>query len=178
MVYIETPRLLLRSWKEEDITVFTEMNQNPQVMEFFLNGLTEEESLSFYNRICQEFLRYGYGLYAVERKSDHSFLGYTGFHNFAFEVDFAPGVEIGWRLTDACWNQGYATEAAKACLEYARENLPFTTIWSFTSLLNKRSENVMRKIGIERVKEFSHPSVPDGHPLKEHVLYRAQMGID
>ncbi len=147
------------------------MNQNPLVMEFFLKRLTEAESLGFYNRIRDEFIQCGYGLYAVERKEDHTFIGYTGFHNIAFDVDFAPGVEIGWRLKQDCWNLGYATEAAGACLKYAGEHLPFATVYSFTSLPNKRSERVMQKIGMQKVKEFPHPSVPDGHPLKEHVLY-------
>lgn len=172
MLYIETPRLLLRSWHEDDLRLFSRMNQNPYVMEFFLNKLTEEESQSFFSRIKQELTEYGYGLYAVERKADHAFIGYTGFHQILFDVDFAPGVEISWRLTNEYWNHGYATEAAQACLEYAKTHLPFTTVWSFTSLLNKRSERIMQKIGMIKVKTFSHPSVPEDHPLKEHILYK------
>lgn len=175
MIYIETPRLLLRDWKEEDLKPFSEINQDSSVMEFFLKKLTDMESLDFYNRIRNEFAQCGYGLYAVERKEDCAFLGYTGFHNIAFDVDFAPGVEIGWRLKQDCWNRGYATEAAEACLKYAAGHLPFATVYSFTSLPNKRSERVMQKIGMQKVKEFPHPSVPDGHPLKEHVLYEVTL---
>ena len=69
----------------------------------------------------------------------------------------------------------YATEAAKACLAYAEENLPFSTVRAFTSLPNKRSQRVMRKIGMEFEKNFLHPAVPDGHLLKEHVLYKIQL---
>ena len=68
---------------------------------------------------------------------------------------------------------GGATEAAKACLDYAKENLPFTTVWAFTALPNKPSQRVMQKIGMEFEKNFMHPSVTDGHPLKEHVLYKS-----
>ncbi|MPL77515.1 hypothetical protein SDC9_23371 [bioreactor metagenome] len=172
MLYIETPHLLLRDWKEEDIKPFAEMNMDANVMKHFLNPLSEEESLGFYNRICKEFKDFGYGLYAVEKKDNGEFIGYTGFHNFMFDVDFAPGVEIGWRLKYKDWNKGYATEAAKACIEYAKENLSFKTIWSFTSLTNKSSERVMQKIGMQKIKTFPHPSILDGHPLKEHVLYK------
>lgn len=172
MIYIETPRLLLRDWKEEDLKSFSDMNRDSHVMEYFLKKLSEAETLDFYNRIRDEFLQFGYGLYAVERKEDHSFIGYTGFHNVTFDVDFAPAVEIGWRLGWEYWNQGYATEAARACLAYAKDHLSFATVYSFTSLPNKRSERVMQKIGMEKIKEFPHPSVPDGHSLKEHVLYR------
>lgn len=172
MVYLETPRLLLRSWKKEDIKLFAEMNRDSDVMRFFLNPLTEEESFDFYSRIQDEFIQYGYGLYAVEKKEDSAFIGYIGFHNISFDVDFAPGVEIGWRISYKNWNKGYATEAAKACLLYAKEHLPFKTVWSFTSIPNKVSERVMQKIGMEKVGEFLHPKVPDRHPLREHVLYK------
>jgi len=175
MVYIETPRLILRDWKEEDIQLFAGMNNNPDVMRYFLNPLSEEESFNFYTRIRKEFSDYGYGLYALEEKETGTFIGYTGFHHIPFEVDSAPGIEIGWRINNAYWNRGYATEAALACLQYAKERLPFKTVWSFTSLPNKSSERVMQKIGMERVKTFFHPSLPDGHPLKEHVLYKISL---
>ena len=61
MVYIETPRLLLRDWKEEDFVPFAEMNRNPSVMEFFLHPLSEEESRSLFDTVRNEFLRCGYG---------------------------------------------------------------------------------------------------------------------
>lgn len=172
MTYIETSRLLLRDWQEEDIRPFTNMNSDLHVMKYFLKSLTEKETLDFYDRIQNEFCQYGYGLYAVEKKEDGSFIGYTGFHKFSFDVDFAPGVEIGWRIRYEDWNKGYATEAAKACLSYAKEHLPLNTVWSFTSLSNKSSERVMQKIGMEKIKEFPHPLIPENHLLKEHILYK------
>ncbi len=175
MVYIETERLLLRDWKEEDIAPFAEMNSDPEVMGFFLKPLSSEESFDFYNRINKEFVEYGYGLYAIEKKENSAFIGYTGFHNFNLNTDFAPGVEIGWRIRYGDWNKGYATEAAKACLNYAKYHLPFRVIWSFTSVLNKRSERIMQKTGMEKTGYFFHPAVPDHHPLKEHVLYKTTL---
>ena len=71
--YIETPRLILRDWKEEDIPVFAGLNSNDQVMEFFLKKLSYQETLDFYNRIRKEFASRGYGLYAVEKKENHAF---------------------------------------------------------------------------------------------------------
>ena len=102
--YIETSRLILRDWKEEDIPAFARMNADPHVMEFFLHPLTPEESLAFYHRIQNEFQTCGFGLYAVERKEDHAFMGYTGLHQITFDVDFAPGIEIGWRLAHEYWD--------------------------------------------------------------------------
>ena len=130
-----------------------------------------EESFAFYQRIQNEFQTCGFGLYAVERKEDHAFMGYTGLHQITFDVDFAPGIEIGWRLAYEYWGQGYAPEAANACLEYTRNTTDIKELFSFTSLLNQRSERVMQKIGMERMKEFDHPLVPSEHPLCRHVLY-------
>lgn len=174
-IYIETPRLILRDWKEEDIPAFAHMNADPHVMEFFLNPLTAEETFAFYQRIQKEFQTSGFGLYAVERKEDHAFMGYTGLHQITFDVDFAPGIEIGWRLGHEYWGHGYAPEAASACLEYARRHLDIKELFSFTSLPNQRSERVMQKIGMERVKEFDHPLIHDEHPLCRHVLYHINL---
>ena len=150
--YIETPPLILRDWREEDIPFFARMNADPNVMEFFLNSLSSEESFAFYQRIQNEFQTCGFGLYAVERKEDHTYMGYTGLHQITFDVDFAP-------------------EAANACLEYTRNKTDIKELFSFTSLLNQRSERVMQKIGMERMREFDHPLVPGEHPLCRHVLY-------
>lgn len=174
--YIETERLTLRDWQETDVSPFTEINRDSRVMEYFLKELTPEETLDFYHRITDEFATCGFGLYAVEDKLNHAFIGYVGFHRFTFDADFAPGVEIGWRLTPEAWGKGYATEAAAACLEYARTHLNLKEVYSFTSLPNRRSEKVMQRIGMERVKEFNHPGVPSGHPLLRHVLYKWAMG--
>lgn len=170
--HIETPRLILRDWKEEDIQPFARMNADGRVMEYFLKTLTDEESLSLYDRIREEFTACGFGLYAVECKENRHFIGFTGLHHFDFDVDFAPSIEIGWRLAPEAWGKGYATEAASACLEYARDILKLKEIYSFTSLPNKRSERVMQKIGMKKVKEFNHPLVDPSHPLYKHVLYK------
>lgn len=133
--YIETPRLILRDWKEEDIP-FCPYECRSECDGVFLSSLSSEESFAFYQRIQNEFQTCGFGLYAVERKEDHAFMGYTGLHQIAFDVDFAPGIEIGWRLAHEYWGQGYAPEAATACLEYTRNKtdiknsfllLPFST---------------------------------------------------
>lgn len=175
MIYIETSRLKLRDWKEEDIPSFVRMNSDKEVMEFFLTTLTEEETMAFYRRIRKEFEECGYGLYAVESKETGNFLGFVGFHNFAFQVDFAPGVEIGWRLCRNAWGKGYATEAASACLDYARNHLLFKTVYSFTAIPNKRSARVMQKIGMHFEKEFDHPLVEQGHWLRRHALYKIEI---
>lgn len=172
---IETERLILRPWLKDDILPFSAINSDEEVMEYLPKCLSLEETVQFYNRIVAEHDRFGYGLYAVETKSDGLFIGYVGFHHFDFDAGFSPGVEIGWRLAKEYWNQGYATEAAKACLDYARINHLFNEIYSFTTVGNHRSERVMQKIRMSRVCFFTHPSLPEGHKLKPHVLYKLEL---
>lgn len=172
---IETDRLVLRSWGEGDLVPFSKMNSDKAVMEYLPKCLSYDETVQFYHRIVDEHKTFGYGLYAVALKSTGKFIGYTGFHNFDFDAEFSPGIEIGWRLAKEYWNQGYATEAAKACIDYARSRRMFDKIYSFTSVSNLRSERVMQKIGMEHEGFFQHPSLPDGHRLKEHTFYKLKL---
>lgn len=145
MIYIETPRLILRDWKEEDLEPFRELNADKEVMQYFLKVYSKEETDPFYRAIKKELKEYNYGLYAVEVKKSKEFIGFIGFHKATFEADFTPCIEIGWRLKRDAWGKGYATEGARACLEYGFTNLNFKEVYSFTAKINKPSQNVMKK---------------------------------
>lgn len=175
MNYIETPRLILRDWTEEDFLPFSQLNSDEHVMKYFLKTLSEEELREGFDKIRQHFQENGYGLYAVESKKQKSFIGFTGFQKINFDADFTPGIEIAWRLMFDKWGKGYATEAALACLEYAKANLDFKEVYSFTTIWNSMSENIMQKIGMEKAKEFNHPLVPEDHLLSKHVLYKIEL---
>jgi len=170
-IYIETERLILRSWKYEDRETFAEMNGNENVMRYFPTTLSADESNAFVDRINAEFEETGFGLYAVEIKESGEFIGYVGFHRFTFNTSFSPGWEIGWRISDKFWHKGYATEAAQACLAFAREKHFCDRLYSFTAIPNIPSENVMRRIGMTFWGTFMHPALADGHWLREHKLY-------
>lgn len=172
MIYFESERLLFRDWKEEDLLVFREMNKDPLVMKYFPKVLGEDETDSFYQRIQDEFETSGYGLYAVEVKETRKFIGYIGFHKATFPSAFTPCIEIGWRLTSTAWGKGYATEGAKACLDYGFSKLNLSEIFSFTAKINLPSENVMKKIGMTKITEFDHPNVKKSSLLSRHVLYQ------
>ncbi|SEO12527.1 ribosomal-protein-alanine N-acetyltransferase [Amphibacillus marinus] len=172
MLYIETERLLLRDWQEADLPAFTAMNADPEVMRFFRSCLSDEETRQFYQRIQEEFNQESFGLYAAEIKQTGDFIGFIGFHNAAFEADFTPCVEIGWRLKEAAWGKGLATEGAKACLDYGFNQLGLSEVYSFTAAINQPSRRVMEKIGMEYVKSFVHPVVKNDEQLAQHVLYR------
>lgn len=169
--YIETQRLIMRSWKESDKVIFAEMNGNDNVMKYFPAPLSLEESNAFVERIRAEFVETGFGLYAVEIKATGELIGYVGFHRFSFAAPFSPNWEIGWRISDRFWHRGYATEAAKACIDYARKNRLCAKLYSFTAVPNTPSECVMKRVGMTFEGRFMHPALADGHWLKEHVLY-------
>ena len=171
-IVIETPRLLLRQWKEADKTPYIMLNRDADVMEYFPSTLTETETLAQIERLSKHIDDYGYGFFAVERKDNHEYIGFTGLSHPRFESYFTPCVEIGWRLNRASWNNGFATEAAMACLNYGFTELGLDKIYAFTAVKNLRSEHVMKKIGMVKDGYFEHPSIGDGHALRRHVLYK------
>jgi len=169
---IETKRLILREWQEEDLPAFIKMNSDNEVMEFFPKPLSEPETISFYNRIQERIRENGFGLYAAEMKSERKFIGFVGFNIPRFTSFFTPCVEIGWRIDKKYWGRGLAPEAACECLKYGFSSFGFEKICSFTAFINKKSIRVMEKIGMGRLGEFEHPDIEDGHILKRHVVYQ------
>jgi RimJ/RimL family protein N-acetyltransferase len=172
---LTTPRLGLRRWRPADLEPFTRMNGDPAVMEYFPRLMTPAETAAMVERIDTFFDQHGYGLYAVELRSTGGFLGYCGFARPSFEHWFTPCVEIGWRLRKEAWGCGYATEAAKECLSHGLGALGLGKIYSWTAVLNTRSERVMQKIGMNKIGEFDHPKLEEGHALRPHVLYEAPL---
>jgi [ribosomal protein S5]-alanine N-acetyltransferase len=168
----ESERLCFRMWKEEDKKIFSKMNSDPIVMEYFPKLLNEDESNKFYERIVNNLHNNDYGLWAVEIKNDNQFIGFIGFNDTTFKSNFTPCVEIGWRIKKEEWGKGYATEGAKACLFYGFNKIGLKEIFSFTSKTNKRSEKVMIKIGLNKIDEFKHPGIEEGNQLRKHVLYK------
>ena len=169
---ITTERLKLRHWAEADIEPFIKMNKDPEVMRFFPAAQSDEETRQQLTRIKQHFADHGYGLYAAERSDTGAFIGYIGFAHPRFNSFFTPCVEIGWRLSKENWGLGFATEAARACIQHGFDILHFPEIYSFTATINLPSVNVMKRSGLTYTGKFNHPSLPTGHPLEEHVLYR------
>lgn len=170
---LSTTRLRLRRWRDKDRGPFAAMNADARVMEFFLNTLSRAESDALADRIEAHFRDRGFGLWAVEVPTA-GFIGFTGLSVPRFEAPFMPCVEIGWRLAVEHWGKGYATEAARLALGYGFETLRLSEIVSFTATTNLRSRAVMERLGMCRdpADDFDHPALPDGHPLRRHVLYR------
>jgi RimJ/RimL family protein N-acetyltransferase len=175
---LTTPRLVLRRFREHDREPFARMNADPHVMHHFPAVLDRAESDALVERIEAAFEILGYGLWAVERTTDHRFLGFTGLALHAFEAPFTPCVEIGWRFAAEVWGHGYATEAATAAMSFGFDSAELPEIVSFTIPANTRSRRVMERLGMHRdpADDFDHPRIPESHPLRRHVLYRLLRG--
>eukprot|EP01030_Chromulinospumella_sphaerica_P021071 gene21071-20999_t len=93
------------------------MNADPEVMHFFPAAQTREESEAMMGRNQAHIDEHGFGLWAVERREDGAFLGFTGLMTLKPDNPLHPGVEAGWRLAGHAWGQGYASEAAAAALK-------------------------------------------------------------
>jgi RimJ/RimL family protein N-acetyltransferase len=175
-VDLRTERLLLRTWRDEDVEPFIEMGEDPQVMEFFPGLMSAQQSRETAAMFRTQMDQRGWGLWALEALDGDlagRFLGFTGLAVPRFEAHFTPAVEVGWRLTPAAWGRGYATEAARAAMAYGFDELALDEIVSFTAVVNLRSRAVMERLGMthDPAEDFDHPALP-GHTLERHVLYR------
>lgn len=169
---LETRRLCLRPWREADLAPFAALNADPEVMRHFPSALDRADSDALAGRISAHIAEHGWGLWAVEVRDGAPFIGFVGLARQTFEAPFTPCVEVGWRLARPSWGHGYATEAAGAALRYAFDVLRLDEVVSMTSRENLPSLRVMQKLGMGWVCDFDHPRVPEGHPLRPHVLMR------
>ncbi len=160
---------MLREWRDEDAEAFAAMSADPALTEFLL-----PPSPDWVARARRHWDEQGFGQFVVELPGECPFIGAIGLDQLRWAVAFAPAVEVAWRLARPYWGQGYATEAARAALEDGFFRLGFAEIVAFTSVGNRRSRRVMERLGMSRDpgEDFDHPRLPQGHPLRRHVLYR------
>lgn len=142
---LRTERLILRAFREDDLDAFAAMSADPEVMRFIGSGETVDRNGSW--RTMAGFnghwsLR-GIGMWAVERQSDGAFLGRVGLHH----PPYWPALECGWVLALGAWGQGYASEAARAALGFARRARPGARLVSYIRPGNRRSVKVALALG-------------------------------
>jgi RimJ/RimL family protein N-acetyltransferase len=169
---LQTDRLILRQWCDRDYRPFAQINADPRVMEFFPNTLPRLESDDLANRCRDLIAERGWGFWAVELKQRGDFIGIVGLNEPQHRLPCSPCIEIGWRLGYEYWGKGYATEAGTRALRYAFENLFLKEVVAFTTLNNRRSIAVMKRLGMVNTnRDFDHPALAPEHPLSRHVLY-------
>ncbi len=171
---LQTERLLLRRWREDDLVPFAAMCADPAVMEHFPATHTTEQSAALMLRIEEGFERDGYGAWAVEVPGEAAFIGFIGLFRIDAAMPFAPGVEIGWRLSRPWWGRGLAHEGACAAVRFGFEALELPALLAYTAERNSRSRRLMERLAMDRdpAEDFDHPGIATGHPLTRHVVYR------
>jgi ribosomal-protein-alanine N-acetyltransferase len=172
-VVLRTRRLVLRPWTAADREPFAAMNADREVRRFFPSLQTRAESDASADFLSAQFERTAYGPWAVEIPGTVPFAGFVGFWETNLDAPPRGRVEIGWRLARACWGNGYATEAARAALDFGFREGGLAEIVAFVVPENRASRRVMEKIGLREVPNgsFEHPRVSEGHPLRLHLTY-------
>jgi len=172
MAEISTERLIMRSWRESDLAPWAAMNADPEVRRYVGPLLTPGQAEAWVLNFQDDLDRHGFGFWALEVRASGDFIGFTGLDIVEEEMP-VTGVEIGWRLARSAWGHGYATEAARAALEYGFGILTLPEIVAITMAANLRSQAVMERIGMTRdpAEDFDDPDVAEP-PLRRHVVYR------
>ena len=169
---IETARLRMRSWRDDDVTPFQAICSDPDVMATLGPPLDMDATATRIAWMRAHEAEHGHCFWAVERQSDARLIGWCG----VIRGDMYPVadmVEIGWRLARDCWGLGFATEAARAAANWAFANLPDEEVRAITWRGNVRSRAVMERLGMRYCSnlDFDHPKLADGDPLRPHVTY-------
>lgn len=147
------------------------INADEEVMAYFPSVQTREYTQGFIAAMQQEYAQRRYCYFAVELLETSELIGFLGLHLQEFVADFTPCTDIGWRFKKAVWNRGLATEGAKRCLQYGFESLGLEKIYAITPKLNRKSERIMQKAGMQKVKEFEFERLKEAPTLLNCVLY-------
>ncbi|WP_338845641.1 GNAT family N-acetyltransferase [Massilia sp. W12] len=169
---LHSQRLSLTGWREEDLAPFAELNGDAHALRFFPHTLTREESDQMTFRIHTRMQEFGWGLWALRVGPERRFAGFVGLLIPRPELPLPPALEIGWRLRQDCWGQGYAREAAKLARDFAFHQLGEQDLISITSLHNQPSWRVMQAIGMQDSgQRFDHPAYEEGDARAQHCVY-------
>ena len=168
---LETERLVLRAWRDEDFDALHALCTDPQVMATIGPVHDEQRTREMLGRLQMRQVRDGCTFWAMERKADGRVLGYCGVGRGTVP-QLEKELEVGWRLAFDCWGQSYAREAAEATFGWIATHHSGEPVWAITAVLNHRSRGLMERLGMRYRPEFDfeHPRVEFDH-LKPHVTY-------
>jgi RimJ/RimL family protein N-acetyltransferase len=144
---LETERLTLRAWRAEDFEPYARFMADAEVMRY-ISGAPASRDDAWRNMalLLGHWTLRGYGMWAVERKSDHAFVGRVGLWN----PEGWPALEVGWMLGREYWGQGYATESARASLAYGFLTQAVEHLISVIDVDNRGSQQVAARLGETR----------------------------
>ena len=168
---IETPRLRLRRWRDEDRAPVATLNADEAVGYWIAGPVSRAESDAQIDRFEAHAEGHGFTSWAVADRQSDQLIGMCGLRHL-HGMPFGDAVEAAWRLARPHWGKGYVTEAAAAALEDGwRRGL--VRVVAITAVSNVRSQGVMERIGMtyQQGGDFGHPRLKPDHPLSRHVLY-------
>jgi RimJ/RimL family protein N-acetyltransferase len=174
VISIRTARLVLRRWREDDVTPMSAINADPEVMRWIGDGsvLDEQQTKAAIEGWERQWNRHGFGLFALELPATGELIGFTGLAVPEFLPEVLPAVEIGWRLGRPFWGLGLATEAARAALRFGLIDCGQEQILSIAQVGNDASERIMGKLGMRLERETVHPAC--GRPVRVHAISKTQ----
>lgn len=149
---IETERLYLRELDLEDIDELSKVLSDPESMKYYPEPFSRDKVKKWIQWNMDQYIKYHHGLWAVILKDGEKFIGDCGITMQKIEEETVP--EIGFHILKDYWNQGYATEAAGACKDYAFRVLQYPRVFSYTTVKNVSSQKVAAKIGMKEYKTF------------------------
>ncbi len=164
-------RLGFRNWTFSDLEPLAEISNDDDVMEFFPFKPSKQDTQDFIYRMQEMQEEKGFCYFAVDCIENNEFIGFIGLCEQTYLKELGAFVDIGWRLKKSIWNQGYATEGAMACLDFGFNQIGLEHIYSVAPEINIKSELIMKKIGMQRIKNFDHPKLSDYKELVSCVLY-------
>jgi RimJ/RimL family protein N-acetyltransferase len=154
---IETARLLLRDWREGDDALLHRHCNTENVMRWLGGVQPFEKMRDAVGRLMSYTESYGHTFWVAERKADGAFLGFCGLKRAnGFDSSVAGEIEIGWRLREDSWGQGYAKEAALASLDFAFEGLEAPRVVAVTIAQNESSRGLMKRLGMRRRADLDY----------------------
>lgn len=172
---LQTNRLRLRPWEDRDRAAFAAINADPEVRRYYYPAvLSRDESDAVIDQAVADLARDGFGFLAVERLEDGAPVGGAGLSRPDPADLRAWPLEIGWILGRAFWRQGFSVEISRACFDFAWRDLGAGNVIGYTSAINQPSRRAMTAAGMTEVADaaFEDDTVPQGDPLRPHVLYR------
>jgi len=171
---IATERLVLRGWEEADRDLFHRLGNDPDTMRYLGPLRLRDEDDAAFDRQRAALTQHGTCGWLVERRSDREPLGTCGAKPARTGLPIGGEMEIGWRFAAEHQRQGFALEAARAALAHVWTATDAPRVVAITVNANVPSWTLMERLGMTRVVggDFDHPFVPDGSPLKRHVLYQ------
>ncbi|MFJ8603946.1 GNAT family N-acetyltransferase [Streptomyces shenzhenensis] len=174
MSKIDTARLILRRWHDNDLEPLAAINADPDVMRWIGDGSTRDEvqTRAGLEAMERQWEADGFGLFAVEVRSTGELAGFTGLSVPEYLPEVMPTVEVGWRLGRRFWGVGIASEAAAAVVRFGFRDCGLEQLVSVTQVGNGASERIMEKLGMRLVRESVDPSC--GRPIHIYATTRAQ----